>query len=104
MTDKISNINVPVNGTSVNKSTSGAKGTGTTPTATGAGASPSSEVGQVDIASAQTLEKIRESLAAQPVVDRLKVESVKQALQDGTYQINSENIAAKLIEFEKLIK
>lgn len=104
MTDKISNINVPNSGTNVNKTSSGAKEAESSSKVSGANTGGSNEVGQVDIASAQTLEKIRESLAAQPVVDRQKVESVKQALQDGTYQINSENIAAKLIEFEKLIK
>ena len=61
-------------------------------------------VAKVDISSAQTLDKIRESLASEPVVDRQKVEAVKQALQDGTYKINSENIADKLIEYEQLLK
>ena len=100
MTDKISNLNGPLNGANVQSTNKGSKGSDAS------NSSPSAVSGaeQVDISSAQTLEKIRESLASQPVVDRQKVEAVKQALQDGTYNINSENIAAKLIEFERLLK
>ena len=100
MTDKISNINGPLNGANIQSTNKGEKGSD----ASKSSSSAASGVEQVDISSAQTLEKIRESLASQPVVDREKVEAVKQALQDGTYNINSENIAAKLIEFERLLK
>ncbi len=100
MTDKINSVNGPLNGANIqstNKSGKGNESSKAVPTANAGTA-------QVDISSAQTLEKIRESLASQPVVDRQKVDAIKQALQDGTYKINSENIAAKLIEFEKLLK
>ena len=100
MTDKISNINGPLNGAntqSTNKAGKGSDASKNTPSAASGGE-------QVDISSAQTLDKIRESLASEPIVDRQKVETVKQALQDGTYNINPENIAAKLIEFEQLLK
>lgn len=104
MTDKISNITGPINGAKIQKSSTDIKGSESEGNATGA--TPSNKVGadQVDISSAQTLEQIRESLASQPIVDRQKVEAIKLALQDGTYTINSENIAAKLIEFEQLLK
>ena len=100
MTDKISNINGPLNGANIQSSSRGKSGSDASPVAP----STNSAADQVDISSAQTLEKIRESLASEPVIDREKVEAVKQALQDGTYNINSENIAAKLIEFEQLLK
>lgn len=37
-------------------------------------------------------------LAALPVVDRARVESIKQAIASGQYTINAENIAAGLID------
>ena len=100
MTDKINNITGPINGANLQNTSKGAK-------SNNASGSESANVGsadKVDISSAQTLDKIRESLASQPVIDRQKVDTVKQALQDGTYKINSENIAAKLIEYEQLLK
>lgn len=101
MTDKISNINGPINGANVQTPNKGAKESSAT---SSVASSSKASADQVDISSAQSLEKIRESLASEPVVDRQKVETVKQALQDGTYKINSENIAVKLIEFEQLLK
>ncbi len=104
MTDKISNINGPINGANIQTQNKGVKGSGSESGVASTASSNKINVDQVDIKSAQTLEKIRESLASQPVVDREKVESIKLALQDGTYKINSENIATKLIEFEQLLK
>ena len=104
MSDKISNINGPINGANIQTPNQGVKGSGADSGVAGTVPSNKVNVDQIDISSAQTLEKIRESLASQPVVDREKVESIKQALQDGTYKINSENIATKLIEFEQLLK
>ena len=100
MTDKISNIGGSLNGANIQNTSRG----GNRSDAAQAAPTSSTSANQVDISSAQTLEKIRESLASEPVINRQKVEAVKQALQDGTYTINSENIAAKLIEFEKLLK
>ncbi len=100
MTDKISNINGPINGNNLQNTSKGAGSTNVS----GSESANTTSTGNVDISSAQTLDKIRESLASEPVIDRQKVESVKQALQDGTYNINSENIATKLIEIEQLLK
>ncbi|HEY8218640.1 MAG TPA: flagellar biosynthesis anti-sigma factor FlgM [Methylobacter sp.] len=36
-------------------------------------------------------------------VDIDRVNTIKKALADGSYQINAENVAKKLIEFEKLM-
>lgn len=59
---------------------------------------------EVELTSAlQRLEELSASLADQPIVDRAKVDSIKQGLANGTYQVNSEQIANKLIELEKLL-
>ena len=100
MTDKISNISGPINGSNLQNTSKGAKNTNVS----GSESANVASTGKVDISSAQSLDKIRESLASEPVIDRQKVETVKQALQDGTYKINSENIATKLIEYEQLLK
>ncbi|MGH1538606.1 MAG: flagellar biosynthesis anti-sigma factor FlgM [Gammaproteobacteria bacterium] len=100
MTDKINNISGPINGSNLQNTSKGAKN----PNASGSESTNVASTAKVDISSAQTLDKIRESLASEPIIDRQKVDTVKQALQDGTYKINSENIATKLIEYEQLLK
>lgn len=50
----------------------------------------------------QEIKKAFGSSSASPVdIDR--VNSIKKALADGSYQINAEKVAKKLIEFEKLM-
>ncbi len=51
--------------------------------------------------SALKMLKIEESLAQMPSFDAEKVESIKQALSDGSYTINADRIAAKLISFDQ---
>ena len=43
------------------------------------------------------LEKILEDL---PAVDRERVETIKQAISDGTYAVNAEKVAAEVIRME----
>lgn len=43
------------------------------------------------------LEKMLEDL---PVVDRERVDSIKQAISDGTYSINAEKVAAEVLRME----
>ncbi len=50
--------------------------------------------------SARTLQKLAETVANTPVVNAAKVTSVKQSLQNGTYQVDTRRVADKLIEFE----
>ena len=60
---------------------------------------------QVELtAAAQRLDDVVASLANEPVVDRQKVEAVKQALAEGQYQVNSTIVAQKLIEIDELLK
>jgi negative regulator of flagellin synthesis FlgM len=52
-------------------------------------------------AMAQSITKAFESSSSSVDVD--KVASVKKALADGSYQINGERIAEKMIQYEKLM-
>jgi negative regulator of flagellin synthesis FlgM len=54
--------------------------------------------------SALTLQKLGEAVADTPVVDAAKVANVKQAVQDGSYQVNTANVANKILGFESGLK
>lgn len=54
-------------------------------------------------AMAQGIKKAFESSSSVAVVDADRVAAVKQALADGSYQINAERIAEKMIQYEKLM-
>ena len=50
--------------------------------------------------SSAQLRSLENTLAALPVVDAQRVEGIKQAIADGSYQVNAQNIADKLINLE----
>lgn len=50
---------------------------------------------------AQQLQAIEERLRELPEVDTARVEKIKQAIADGSYQIDSTRIADKLIALEQ---
>jgi negative regulator of flagellin synthesis FlgM len=54
-------------------------------------------------AMAQGIKKAFESSLSATLVDVERVAAVKKALADGTYQINAEKIAEKMIQYEKLM-
>jgi negative regulator of flagellin synthesis FlgM len=54
--------------------------------------------------SARQLQKIEAAVAKAPVVDAAKVASVKQAVQNGTYQIDPSRVADKLLQYERGLK
>src|SRR6202050_4191592 len=54
--------------------------------------------------SARSLQKIEEAVAKTPVVDANKVDSIKQAVQNGTYQVNAGRVAGKMLQFERGLK
>lgn len=56
----------------------------------------------VALTATQEIKKAFVSSATSPV-DVDKVNAIKKALADGSYQINAEKVAKKLIEFEKLM-
>ncbi len=56
----------------------------------------------VDLTStAQKLIELENGMKDVPVVDQQKVDSIKHAIADGSYNVNAESIASKLIEIEK---
>jgi negative regulator of flagellin synthesis FlgM len=50
---------------------------------------------------AAQLKQLETQLAAMPVVERARVDSIKQAIATGQYTINTENIAQSLIDSVK---
>ena len=54
-------------------------------------------------ATAQGIKKAFESSSSVAVVDVDKVAAVKKALADGSYRIDAERIAEKMIQYEKLM-
>jgi len=49
------------------------------------------------------IRSLENSLAELPVVDTQRVESIRQAIADGSYQVNAQTVADKLIDFEQTL-
>lgn len=49
---------------------------------------------------AQQLQNISERLKDQPVINQERVAQLKQAIADGSYQVDSKRVAQKLLDFE----
>lgn len=51
--------------------------------------------------SATRIKALQEQVARLPIVDTKKIEQVQNSINDGSYEINAERIADKMIQFEK---
>lgn len=54
--------------------------------------------------SAKQLGKLENTVSASPVIDTQRVEAVKQAIQNGEYEIDPVKVASKLMQFESMLK
>jgi len=52
---------------------------------------------------ASQLRSLEQQLANQPVVDAQRVESIKREIANGSYEINSQQVADKMIQIESAI-
>jgi negative regulator of flagellin synthesis FlgM len=50
------------------------------------------------------LQEFINALLRLPVIDFDRVEAIRQAVADGTYQVDTERTAAKLIQFEAMFQ
>jgi len=64
-------------------------------------AGPGQDVRLTDTAA--SLQRLEARIASQPVVDAQRVESVKQAIADGSFQVDASRVARKMAEFEGLL-
>lgn len=49
---------------------------------------------------ATLLQNVQQQIAKAPVVNESRVAELKAAIEDGTYQVDSQELARKLIDFE----
>ncbi len=52
---------------------------------------------------AEELRALEASIEKQPVVDTKRVESIRSAILDGTYAVDSKKTAEKMADFERLL-
>lgn len=50
---------------------------------------------------AQTLKKALQTASLTPVIDNDKVAAVRTALQNGSYEIDADSIAEKMLQFDR---
>ncbi len=62
---------------------------------------PAQDVSLTDTAA--KLQRLETKIASQPVVDTQKVESVKKAIADGSFKVDSGKAAEKMAEIESLL-
>ena len=73
-----------------------------TPAASAPAAPTADQVTLTD--SARTLQKLSAAIANAPVVDSAKVATIKQAVQNGSYTVNTGRVADKLLQYDGELK
>lgn len=102
MTDAINNQNrLRSSPSSIEQKSPTAIQTKTTPASTNDSQTNTSAV--VNISSSKILASMQAEVDKLPDIDQSKIDSIKQALADGSYQTNADTIAQKFIEIEKLL-
>ncbi len=67
-----------------------------------AGARPNAEQTEVQVsARAAQMQALESQLAAIPMVDRARVDSIKAAIASGQYSVNADNVAQGLVDSVK---
>ena len=76
---------------------------GSTPAADPSGAGRNSADQLSLTGEARQLQQAEKQLAAAPLVDAKRVEAVRTAVENGTFTVNPERIAAKLMSLEQVL-
>lgn len=71
------------------------------PASSAANGSPDDPVTLTDLGT--RLQKLTEAVASLPVVDQQRVAELRQAVESGSYQVDSKEVAKKLTEIESLL-
>ncbi len=64
-------------------------------------ASKASESDRIDTKTADKIKSALASSSATPTVNSERIANIRQAISDGTYQVNAHRIAGKILQFEK---
>ncbi|MDB6144806.1 MAG: anti-sigma-28 factor, FlgM [Pseudomonas sp.] len=94
------NSSASVTGSSRTKETGSTAASSTTAKPATDAASPSSGEAVHLSDEAQRLQSISDKVRDQPVVNSARVAELKQAVADGSYKVDSNRVASKLLNFE----
>lgn len=90
-------------GSSKAKGSSQVSKSGSTDSADGGQSAASSPEGTVVLsAEAKSLSKLTASVSSEPPIDQEKIDAIKAAIYDGSFKLNAESVAGKLIDSDDL--